>query len=351
MLILFVGPTAALADSCDVALIVATNSVAISKHSDWRLSYTVTRDNYDQVKHDLGAEAIVYEIPIGINYDDYAEKRSHYSKLYAESLTTDEAYSLLHTGLDASSVDAYRACLDKEVFIADGLHAKVVLETETDIDIYVKLSAIGAPPKGQIRWSPPSIDHQRVESAIANPGTLAIRLPRPRVVTSLVGNYAGHGTEKGLILEPHALPPAPKPKIDPFNLLFVCVSLGHQGDVSTDRGYLSATNSMIGYTLQTPLTNLDTPIYVGKTPNKNQGVVTTHSRQFQQGDVDPTPVGYLFHDDPQMSGSQPLYVVTGYPPQTQDQNVISLCTFTDGKVTTSSTQGGCVTTLIGYTLP
>jgi hypothetical protein len=340
----------ALAETCDSALIIATTSTSNSKHSDWRLSYNITKENYDEVKRDLSADVVVYDIPIGLDYNDYSQKRSSYSKNYGESLTVDQAFSLLHTGLDKYSLAAYKACLEKEIFALEGIHVKILSETENDIDIYVRVSVPNAPRNSKIEWSPATIDGKAIPSLIGDPGAKTIILARPKAVMSLGANFAGFANSQPLTLFPHALPPPVDPKSDPQQALFVGLTENlNRGDVCVDHNYKGGSNLPIGYTMKAPPKVASVALYSGTTPNVNQGAVSIREKNFMHGDT--TSIGYVFRTDPGKPGSQALYAIKGPPSESTDPNLNQLCTDKGGLVSTNDKHLNCATDLIGWTLP
>lgn len=56
---------------CDAALVRSTYNQISADHVDARLATLVTEDDYNQISHDAGANAVIYGIPMGGSYKDF----------------------------------------------------------------------------------------------------------------------------------------------------------------------------------------------------------------------------------------------------------------------------------------
>lgn len=124
--------------SCDKALVESTYNKFSSDHLDWRLASQVTRNTYDEIKHDAGANAVIYGFPVGATYDDFQKRVTESSNTINTSLTHDQALNIMWTGLDPNASSAYSACLQANVLESRGLHTVVKSATNHDITLILR---------------------------------------------------------------------------------------------------------------------------------------------------------------------------------------------------------------------
>jgi hypothetical protein len=200
-------PALASADSCSGALVMDTYSGSSAVSSDWRLADLVDRGTYDQIKHDAGASAVIYGVPVGANYDDFKQEVTQYKHSRNEHLTTNQLVNIAWTGLDPNSPGAYAQCLNTQVFLSSGLHAAVRAATDSNIIILVKWDVPGQPQHAQIAWTPSVIGNITLPTDFPQ-GMTTISVPRPPQQVALAGSTQGWTTD-AIILEPLPLPPPP----------------------------------------------------------------------------------------------------------------------------------------------
>lgn len=174
---------------------------------DWRLSVLITNDNYDQARHDAGASAVIYGVPVAANYSDFNENRSRLFKSHNESRTSDEMRNLAWTALDPNAVTPYSECLQANLAAQNGLHAVVTSATPTNIAILVKWDVPGINGPANVKWIPVSIGAS-LQRSIPH-GTTIIIVPRPSIKQHLAANDSRGYSTGAIVLEP--LPPPVKP--------------------------------------------------------------------------------------------------------------------------------------------
>lgn len=195
---------------CDAALVKSTYNSFSSDHLDWRLATLVTQKEYDDIKQEEGANAVIYGIPVGESYKDYQTHLKEKLSSYHESLTHDQIVNILWTGLDPNSPSAYRDCLNAQIFAARGLHMAVVSATKSDVSVIVSWNPQGSDPSRITpRWTWHGAGAASLPSALTQ-GSTTVVLPRPDIQRTLAINYPGFTSSA--VLEPLAkLPPLPAP--------------------------------------------------------------------------------------------------------------------------------------------
>ena len=191
--------------SCAEALVIATYSRAKTEHSDYRLASYVSKSEYEQIKQNAGASAVIYGVPVGANWDDFQNRVRTVVENYAESLTHDQAENLMWTGLDPDAANAYSACLAEKVLSQPGLHLTVKTATKNDVAVQVTWIPVGRDPsKAPLAW----VWHGSSTKAFpsrASSGTTTVSIPRPQGQQTLIVN--SNGRSDALVISP--LPPAP----------------------------------------------------------------------------------------------------------------------------------------------
>jgi hypothetical protein len=192
---------------CDAALVNTAYSSGTVTHNDWRLSLLINSENYEQAKHDAGASAVIYGVPVSANYSDYSQNREKLFQTYNESRTIDEMRNVAWTALDPNSATAYSDCLRVELAGQIGLQAVVWSATASDITIMVRWFVPGENMPATVSWTPPSIKGISFPTSIPQ-GTTAIVVPRPNTQQSFVGSFRGFATTP-IVLEPLPRPSPP----------------------------------------------------------------------------------------------------------------------------------------------
>jgi hypothetical protein len=194
--------------TCEEALVRATYNHISSDHLDWRLALLVTQSEYDEIKHDAGANAVIYGIPVGATYDDFQKRIRTYQSSTNASLTHDQALNILWTGLDPNSPNAYSECLRTQVLSLGGLHLTVKSATASDIVLVATWRPEGknAPLTIQPQWTWLNASTTNLPKQLTS-GQTTVVVQRPKQQKTLAVNYPGFGDS--VTLDP--LPPALKP--------------------------------------------------------------------------------------------------------------------------------------------
>lgn len=122
---------------CDVALVRSTFKSFSSDKLDYRLASLVTQKEYDEIRLDAGANAVIYGIPVAANYDEFRARAREKLNLRSELLTPDQVRNILWTALNPNAASLYSYCLQADVLGKRGLHLAVKSATEADIFIVV----------------------------------------------------------------------------------------------------------------------------------------------------------------------------------------------------------------------
>jgi hypothetical protein len=175
---------------CDAALVKSTYNSFSAEHLDWRLATLVTEKDYNEIKHDEGANAVIYGVPVGENYSDFEKTIHEKLKSHAESLTHDQAINILWTGLDANSPNLYTECLKTQVLSGRGVHLAIESATKSDISILVSWNPMmGDPPSITPHWIYRG-DRSMLPSMLKQ-GFTTVVVPRPRLQQTFAVNYPG----------------------------------------------------------------------------------------------------------------------------------------------------------------
>lgn len=201
--LLAVNASAQTREDCSEALVIATYNKTDISSSDWRLATYVSESEYDQIKHDAGANAVIYGVPVGVSYSDFQSRVREKTQTYNESLTQNQATNIMWTGLDPSASNVYLACLKAKVFKNRGMHLAVKTATKSQVSVLISWTPTG---EGSVKpewiWSGAGSLPKTVP-----PGERTAMLPRPSSQQILTVNYKGY--TDSIIIEP--FPPAPTP--------------------------------------------------------------------------------------------------------------------------------------------
>jgi hypothetical protein len=193
---------------CDGALIKSTYSSFTSDQTDWRLATLVSEKDYNEIKQDAGGNALIYGIPVGVNYSDFQRNIHDKLQTHTESLSRNQIRNILWTGLDPNSPGAYHDCLEAQVFASRGLHIAVKVATSTDITLLVKWNPQGSDSANiPLTWNWQGTSASQLPKTVQQ-GETTVVVTRPKQERSLAANYMGFSDS--VILEPLAkLPPLP----------------------------------------------------------------------------------------------------------------------------------------------
>jgi hypothetical protein len=188
------------ANDCDAALVMSTYNSFTSDHIDWRLAVLVTEKEYEQIKHDEGASAVIYGVPVGESYADFSSRVHEKQSVYHKSLSRDQSRNILWTGLDTNASSAYMKCLDAEIFARRGLHMAVKSATTTDIAVWVSWRPEQSDPSTiSLNWTLGGRGDPKLPQHVTQ-GVSVVVLPRPLKQQTLVAN--ANGTGDSVTLEP-----------------------------------------------------------------------------------------------------------------------------------------------------
>jgi hypothetical protein len=134
----------AYAEDCSAALIVSTYRNVSERSFDYRLSQFVSESDYNQLRQNQSGNAVIYGVPVGMNYDEYREASRSMIRQSGESLSEHQMENVLWTGLNDNSLAAYRACLTASRY---GL-------LRSQVELIVEYApTTGGPPTLNLDWS------------------------------------------------------------------------------------------------------------------------------------------------------------------------------------------------------
>ena len=212
----------AASSTCEEALVRATYNHLSSDHLDQRLALFVTQSEYDEIKHDAGANAVIYGVPVGASYSDFQTRARSQTSSTQQSLTHDQASNIMWTGLDPNSPNAYSQCLQTQVLSLGGLHLSVKGATTSDIALIATWRPEGKNPSTiPVQWGGDGRLIAGLPKQLTS-GQADMVVRRPTKQSTLVINYPGFGDS--VTLEPlPPLPPIPTTALPP------CTHLDNQG--------------------------------------------------------------------------------------------------------------------------
>jgi hypothetical protein len=192
---------------CEGALVKTTYQKLTSEHVDLRLASLVTKEIYDEIRHDAGAHAVIYGVPVGANYDDFHKRVETELNQVSTSLTHDQSLNVLWTALDPNSVTAYSKCIEE---LGDGLTMAVKSATKTDIAVLLRyVPRAGDKREIPLSWSGLTVDkNKRPLPTTLVQGKHTVIVSRPEQQEHLAVNSPGF--TGSVILDP--LPPPPPPQ-------------------------------------------------------------------------------------------------------------------------------------------
>lgn len=201
---------------CNAALIIDTYSLKTWRFKDWRLAKRVTKDTYKEIKRNASADAVIYGIPVGAEYEDFQKNIEHSASSHDESLTEAEATNILWTGLGMASSEAYKHCLDR-VTDSAGIRLTVNHATDNDVSINIRWAPLGGEPKVQLKWSGGLATHSALPKSAVT-GSQTVVIGRPAKEQQLAVNVVGHGASNSIVLTPLVPQRIEKPGATEFHL-------------------------------------------------------------------------------------------------------------------------------------
>jgi len=175
-------------DDCRGALVKSTYSMNSSVRSDWRLAKLVTENDWDEASRNLGANAVIYGVPVGLSYGDFQQRVSDKYNSYSESLSTESLLNLAWVGLDPNSPSAYQACLDSQQL---GLTLNVMGATQTKVYLRIRYSG-NEGGNIKVSWVPPEIAGKTLNRIVPATGNgHNFEVDRPSQEIKLAANYKG----------------------------------------------------------------------------------------------------------------------------------------------------------------
>jgi len=224
--------------SCDAALVEDTYQSTSDKYVDWRLAQSISQTTYNQLKQDLGANAVVYGVPLGASYQDFQQNISSFQSNLQESYTEQDFQNVAWTALDPQSSTNYANCLKA---LAVSSRKPLVLvpagATATDItfNVIYTISGTSLPNPLRVKWTLGGVVDSALPATIPA-GSTIITVKRPAAEQTLVVNSDAVGDADSIVLEPL---PAPLPASAQY--ASICQILNTPDPVPTLAAYSSYT--------------------------------------------------------------------------------------------------------------
>ena len=100
----------------------------------------VDQSTYEKIKTDIGAEGVIYGIPVGANYGNFKENIQSYTTGQSSSYSEEQFRNVSWTGLSPEAADAYKECIRLQ---KKGLFLIPDKATDTDITFRVSYTIVG----------------------------------------------------------------------------------------------------------------------------------------------------------------------------------------------------------------
>ncbi len=176
---------------CSKALIQDTYQTTSTNHQLFSLALSVDSRSYEEIKQKAGANAIIYGIPMGGNYDEFRKNVKDTSEHFEEHLDLDQATNVAWTGLSRFGAGAYRDCL---VASQTGLSLQLTAATETEVSFVLKWAPVGVEnSKVAIVWQWSGPGRDKLPASIPA-GSTPIVIPRPNQNLVIAASTIGHST-------------------------------------------------------------------------------------------------------------------------------------------------------------
>ncbi|MEX3932089.1 hypothetical protein AB4Y32_09810 [Paraburkholderia phymatum] len=133
-----IGSPTALAAECDAALVRSIFSSGSTIHTDFRLAQMVSKEQYNDIKHNFSGIVEIYGVPIGEKYADYTKNFEKMLQITNTSLSEDLARNIAWIGLDPDAKDAYSECIRSGNSVKEGLHLIAQDATQTEVTVLVR---------------------------------------------------------------------------------------------------------------------------------------------------------------------------------------------------------------------
>lgn len=187
---LIVGGNLCRAQNCADALVASTYTFQSSDRRDFRLASFVSEKQYEDAKHDGGADAVIYGVPVGASYSDFQSRSRELTNKLDVQISRDQAINAMWTGVDQAGFDAYGDCIN-QLLSAHGVHLAVKFATPTDVTVKVRYTPVGGDPHlANLSWTWSGAD--KLPRTIP-PGEMTITLKRPSMQQQLTVNFNGTG--------------------------------------------------------------------------------------------------------------------------------------------------------------
>lgn len=96
---------------CSKALVVANENISSSVATQLSVAYNMSEGEWAQRKTNASANAVIYGVPVGASYEDYKNNVRQRAEAFHLDRFEQRAYAYATSGLNQSSVEAYKACL------------------------------------------------------------------------------------------------------------------------------------------------------------------------------------------------------------------------------------------------
>ena len=195
---------------CDHALVISTYKSIDQEKLNYSMAYNLSKSEWSDASHNIGADFPLFGVPIGLSYDDYHKSASQSGESGSSNYSRDTYRNILWTKLDVNSPKVYSECLNALTRTSHGLSIYDVHGTDTDINFFLHYSVVGssAPNPLSLKWVSvdTGLDISKLPTKIGG-GDITVTVRRP--VKSATLGVNADGLAASLVLTP--LPPPPYP--------------------------------------------------------------------------------------------------------------------------------------------
>lgn len=178
-------------DSCNEALKFSVLKSSSSSKIDWRVLTHISEAEYDQVKHDGGANFVVGGLPLGASYADFHQRASSQESTHQESFSDEEARDVFWTGLSENSKEAYVSCIKNFAVSQSGLYLSIIAVTRKTYTLLLTWKPTGAGEPVQVHFIGNKDLKGSVDDRVTPVGSIPFSVERPDIETVLTVYYDG----------------------------------------------------------------------------------------------------------------------------------------------------------------
>lgn len=203
--------------SCDAALVKDTDYSFSKLSYDYRLATLVSQKDWNEKSTGASADAVIYEIPIGLSYADYQNSVRQVLTSRNESISLDETRQLAIEKLSNNGRDTYLSCL-KSLHSSVGIALYVSKITKNTMTLKLEYNAgpgyVHLPLL--LSWSGGHVLQNTKYPKLIGPGaTKMITLVRPKSDSETITVTGGAFSDAVDIYAP-ASPPTTSPSLTLF---------------------------------------------------------------------------------------------------------------------------------------